>query len=180
MHLRFNTFKRCLWDRFDCILNLNLIVTYLVPQGCVIAMTWALATSLTSHTGKFRLGMAGGSRSRIRRITSTLVPGTPQMTGPRTMDGLMTANSNLDSAEQVWESVQEWLVSMVFFKKLYWYRQSLKTFLHRILCIDYFKAGHCTTCSYLLPIGPPWSSFSYVNWELSWWDDHLSVTSRVV
>ena len=46
---------------------------------------------------------------------------------------------------------------------------------------------HCTTCSYLLPlyrkrpqsvpVGPPWSSFSYFNWELSWWDSHLSVTS---
>ena len=46
---------------------------------------------------------------------------------------------------------------------------------------------HCPTCSYLLPlyrklpwsvpVGPPWSSFSYVSWELSWWDSHLSVTS---
>ena len=25
-----------------------------------------------------------------------------------------------------------------------------------------------------MTIGPPWSSFSYVNWELSWWDNHLS------
>ena len=45
---------------------------------------------------------------------------------------------------------------------------------------------HCPTCSYLLPlyrklhqsvpVGPPWSSFSYVSWELSLWDSHLSVT----
>ena len=37
--------------------------------------------------------------------------------------------------------------------------------------------AHCPTCSYLLPlyrklpqsvpVGPPWSSFSYVKWELS-------------
>ena len=27
-----------------------------------------------------------------------------------------------------------------------------------------------------VPVGPPWSSISYVNWELSWWDNHLSVT----
>ena len=25
-----------------------------------------------------------------------------------------------------------------------------------------------------MTIGPPRSSFSYVNWELSWWDNHLS------
>ena len=25
-----------------------------------------------------------------------------------------------------------------------------------------------------MTIGPPWSSFSYINWELSWWDNHLS------
>ena len=46
---------------------------------------------------------------------------------------------------------------------------------------------HCPTCSYLLPlyrelpqsvpIGPPWSSISYVIWELSWWDSYLPVTS---
>ena len=27
-----------------------------------------------------------------------------------------------------------------------------------------------------MPVGPRWSPFSYVNWELIWWDNHLSVT----
>ena len=30
--------------------------------------------------------------------------------------------------------------------------------------------------AWAVPVGPPWSSFSYVNWELSWRDNHLSVT----
>ena len=28
-----------------------------------------------------------------------------------------------------------------------------------------------------MPVGPPWSPFSYVIWELIWWDSHLSVTT---
>ena len=27
-----------------------------------------------------------------------------------------------------------------------------------------------------MPVGPPWSPFSYVNWELIWCDNRLSVT----
>ena len=54
-------------------------------------------------------------------------------------------------------------------------------------CLFPYCKRDCTTCSYLrplyikqclsgwLPVGPPWSTFSYVNWQLIFWDNHLSV-----